>query len=103
MLVQPTATARSAKAPIRLNPVNICFMAFPFFWLVVWSGFDFPVSYRWFDWLLLAGLFFDRRFASLNPRSGVLDVRGAGKPPRAALRWNRCGPGCTTSYRPALG
>jgi hypothetical protein len=27
-------------------------MAFPFFWLVVWSGFDFPVSYM-FDWLLL--------------------------------------------------
>ena len=40
MLVQPTAMARSAKAPIRLNPHNMCFMAFPFFlvsclvWLV---------------------------------------------------------------------
>jgi hypothetical protein len=29
-------------------------MTFPFFFLVVWSGIDFPVSYRWFDWLLLA-------------------------------------------------
>src|SRR5271165_2785816 len=28
---QPNAMATSAMAPMRFNPVNICFMAFPFF------------------------------------------------------------------------
>jgi hypothetical protein len=38
MPAQPTVKARSAKAPIRLNPVIYASWLFPFFWLVVWSG-----------------------------------------------------------------
>jgi hypothetical protein len=35
VLAQPTARARSARAPTSLKPVNMCFVSFPFFWLVL--------------------------------------------------------------------
>ena len=39
VLAQPTVSAKSAMAPIRLNPVNICFIAFSFFLVsyLVWG------------------------------------------------------------------
>src|SRR5258708_36422573 len=80
MLVQPSANTRSVKAPIRLNPVNICFMTFPFFCLVVWSAFDFSVSYSWFGWLLLAVGFAYSALAEIVPENGGWSLRSA--PPR---------------------
>jgi hypothetical protein len=45
-------------------------MTFPFFCLVVWSAFDFPVSYSWFGWLLLAVGFAYSALAEIVPENG---------------------------------
>jgi hypothetical protein len=48
VLAQPNAMARSAMAPIRFNPVNIFFMAYPFSRSL--SGL---ISYLMVRWLLI--------------------------------------------------